>query len=36
MFDELSRKLEGVLKQYAFIKGAFRDMKCYAILKQEY
>lgn len=35
VMEKCGMRLEGVLRQYAYLKGKFRDMKCYAILRDE-
>ncbi len=34
--EKAGMKFEGILRQYALVKGSFRDVKCYSILKNEY
>lgn len=36
VLEKAGMKFEGVLREQMFIKGAFRDMKIYSILKKEY
>jgi [ribosomal protein S5]-alanine N-acetyltransferase len=35
VMEKCGMKPEGVLRQYAHLKGKFRDMKCYAILAED-
>ena len=36
VLEKCGMTFEGILREYAFLKGEFRDMKCYAILAKEY
>ncbi len=36
VLQKLGMKLEGILREKYFIKGKFRDMPVYSILKNEY
>lgn len=36
LLEKCGMKFEGILRQYVFIRGEFRDMKSYAILAGEY
>lgn len=36
VLEKVGMKFEGILREQLFIKGAFRDMKIYSILRKEY